>query len=109
MDSNVRTVRPASPYNAEHWEAYEDLPAPIRSALAESTLDWGAVEILGWYCEVGSYEGASRAEASILRMLCRNEETEIAEFARLHLHAHGYALPHHAAGASILRYDRCPS
>lgn len=82
-------------------EAFDRLPADIRSVLNDAATKLGSVNTLHhrrWAAERGL--PTSRTISKIREL----EHYEIEVFAGRHMAQHGYALPHVKAEATILRY-----
>jgi hypothetical protein len=104
LGDNAKTPREeADSTQAEEEATFERLPPQLRRALCDAVIDFSAVEILASYNQQALRVGPARATHRILIELRQNEQDEIEEFAAEHLAQHGYALPHVAAGATILR------
>jgi Family of unknown function (DUF6525) len=89
----------------DDWAAFEALPAAVRRRLHEHAYDAWTVNALAlWKAFRRKRGGSQRAERALLRYLDECETLERAAFADAHLRKHGTALPHVAAGATVLRY-----
>jgi hypothetical protein len=89
----------------DDWAAFDALPAPVRLRLQEHAYDgWAVNALMLWRAFRRKHACSKRASNTLLRYLDECEALERAAFAAAHLRAYGSALPHVAAGASVLRY-----
>ncbi|WP_232476812.1 DUF6525 family protein [Roseomonas sp. KE0001] len=105
--SNDRTLRDQMWFRhpGPDWEAFDALPPAIRQRLREHAYDaWSVNALLLWRYLRRRHASSRRAERVLLRHLDHCETLEGAAFDAAYRARHGRPLPHHAAGASILRY-----
>lgn len=94
-------------YGGSDWDSYDALPANIQRRMQDHAYDPWAVNTLKlWKLFRRRHASSARAERSLLNHLDRCEQMERDEFAATHRHATGAALPHVAAGVSVLRSRR---
>nr|WP_310889112.1 DUF6525 family protein [Gluconacetobacter dulcium] len=103
---NERTVRHEMwrRYDGDDWEAFDVLPPAIRQRVAEHAYDAWSVNVMVLWRHYRRLHGRTpRAERALIRYLDYCERLERAAFAARYAQAYGAALPHDAAGATILR------
>jgi hypothetical protein len=94
-------------YGGDEWDSYDALPPSIRKRMQDHAYDPWAVNTLKlWRLFRRRHASSARAERSLMNHLDRCEQMEREEFDVTHRHATGTALPHVAAGASVLRSKR---
>ena len=92
-------------YGGDDWASFDRLPPAIRRRLAEHPYDaWAVNALMLWRRFRRTRASALQAERALLRYLDECEALERAAFAAAHLRHHGTALPHVAAGATVLRH-----
>lgn len=79
------------------FEAYEALPAPLRTVLQESNLNWASTLVLEFYHQYGL--------PLVIRMLENNEWYEIKQFAQCNWPEQYGEYPFLAAKGTIQRYN----
>ena len=88
----------------DDWACFDALPAAVRRRMQQHAYDPWAVNALKLWRLFRRQTGSSaRAERRMLRHLDQCEAMERALFAGAYAARHGQALPHVAAGASVLR------
>lgn len=89
------------------WEAFDALPPPLRHYAHEASADWCPLQMAE---TLKSELRTGRNEDWIIKRIMldyQDAEMEvIAEFGSYHQQAHGYALPHMAANATVQRYGQ---
>jgi hypothetical protein len=91
-------------HDGDDWAAFDALPPAIRNRLHRHAYDaWAVNALMLWRSFRRKYASSARAERRLLRYLDECEALEREAFAEAHRRHHGVALPHVAAGASVLR------
>ena len=103
MASNDVTIREQiwRRFDGDDWTAFDALPPAIRRRLHEHAYDaWAVNALILWRSFRRQTGSGARAERRLLRYLDECEAIERDAFAA----AQGMALPHIAAGVTVLRY-----
>ena len=88
----------------DDWAAFEALPPAVRARLHAHAYDaWAVNALMLWRMFRRRHGNSARAERALLRYLDRCEFLECDAFASSYSRAYGAALPHVAAGVSVLR------
>lgn len=106
LSGNDITLREAhwQRWPGDEWACFDALPATVRRRLQQHAYDPWAVNALKLWQIFRRQTGSSaRAERRMLRHLDQCEALERELFARAYAGRHRQALPHVAAGASVLR------
>lgn len=93
-------------FTGDDWSCFDALPRALRHRLHEHAYDaWAVNTWTAWRAERRRL-GSVRAQRRLLRWLDECERLERAAFAETYRYRYDAALPHDAAQATILRYDR---
>lgn len=93
-------------FAGDDWAAFDALPPLVRRRLHEHAYDgWAVNALMLWRALRRRHASTDRALNTLLRYLDECEKLERMAFAALHMQSFGSALPHVAAGASVLRFD----
>ena len=106
-DYNDRTIRAAMwrRFDGDEWVAFDALPEPIRRRIQQHSYDpWAVNALMLWRMFRRKHASSSRAVVTLRRYLDECERLERDAFATAHRRRYGSALPHVAAGVSVLRY-----
>lgn len=95
-------------FAGDDWACFDALPAAVRSRLRNHAYDAWSVNALRLWRALRRERGAERAERALLLHIERCEAEERALFAEAYRSATGAALPHDAAGATVLRAEGAP-
>ncbi len=109
--SNDKTIRDIiwRRYDGDAWSAFDQLPVAIRRRLNEHAYDpWTVNALMLWRHYRRIHPTAERAQRAMLRYLDHCERLERGAFAEDYAQRHGAALPHEAAGVTVLRYGAHP-
>ncbi|MFH5927089.1 DUF6525 family protein [Roseomonas xinghualingensis] len=94
-------------YDGDDWDSYDALPPGVRRRMQDHAYDPWAVNMFKvWKLFRRRHASSVRAERSLLNHLDLCERMELEEFDITHRRATGTALPHVAAGVSVLRSIR---
>lgn len=111
MAGNDTTLREAhwQRWPGDEWACFDALPQAVRRRLQQHAYDPWAVNALKLWQLFRRQTGSSaRAERRMLRHLDQCEALERTLFARAYAGRHRQALPHDAAGATVLRDGGAP-
>lgn len=87
------------------FQALDSLPSELRREVCFAARVWDAVDVLALYNGAARRNGHASAVGWLRASIHAGDEQDVAQFAFRHQLKHGYALPHLAAEASILRYQ----
>lgn len=92
-------------FGGDDWAAFDALPEPVRRRMHQHSYDpWAVNTLMLWRRFRRKHASSGRAVVTLHRYLDECERLERDAFATAHRRRYGTALPHVAAGASVLRY-----
>lgn len=110
-NDNIVGFSRASRFRGNEWQAFDNLPQPLRWALHEAVVDWCSLQTR-WALNRLVKMGAppDEAIAAMVKVGLDDDRREIIEFGRALPRVFGGASPHMRANATVQPYgDRCPT
>ena len=102
--SNAKGGRIVSVPANKSWKAFDALPPSVRAALADGVVPWNPVQVLAIHNKMlKNNVSPMRAEMWSVKQVESSDTHDVLLFSREHKRRFGFASPHVAAGASILR------